>query len=76
MERMSDCTSTRSRGKTLATPKGKEGGETKHAAARQTDATQTRHTSVTGRQERRSGRQDPAERRPSSPPLYSVTLTI
>ncbi|HWR26963.1 MAG TPA: hypothetical protein VN377_00845 [Candidatus Thermoplasmatota archaeon] len=35
--------------KTLTIPNGKEGGETKHAPARQTDATQTRDTSVTGR---------------------------
>ena len=56
--------------------KVRKDGKREHAAARQTDATQTRHTSVTGRQERRSGRQDPAERRPSSPLYYSVGLTI
>jgi len=58
-----------------STKKGKEGAEPKHAATRQTGKTQPRNTSVTWRQERRSGRQDPTERRPSSPLVYlSTTL--
>ncbi len=47
--RPSNQTCIKVRKKTLTIPNGKEGGETKHAPARQTDATQTRDTSVTGR---------------------------